>query len=265
MISRRLFVIGLFLSLNSYGQLIEGVIVGLIIGDTKNDDELYASFLKKDTCIVTNDLNKSYQELTVAIGRNRTDPRLYQKRAYLKRKSGQNGAAMIDFGKAYDLGKEQNFAQTFLDSISLEECITGVNIGKRGVGPCFDSYLLKYSDNKRALFYKALYYYCFAIEKKEQRFAHAIQGFNEVLEIDPENMDARLFIAFSYYRLKDYQQAVKENTRVLNTYPRCGAAYLQRGKTYLELDSAQQACADFEMAASLGVRGAKGFLRDYCK
>ena len=133
------------------------------------------------------------------------------------------------------------------------------------VGQCFDSYLLKYSNNKKALFYKALYFYCFDVEKKDKRFTHAIQGFNEVLEVDPTNLDAKLFIAFSYYRLKDYQSAIGENTGIINKYPLCGPAYLQRGKAYLEVDSTQQACADFKNAVSLGVGAAKGLLRDYCK
>jgi len=260
-----LFVILLLLSLKSEGQLIEGLIIGLIIGDTKNDDELYSSFLRNDTSVVSDNLNKSYQEINVAVSKDRTNPKLYLKRAYVKRKSGQNAAAMIDLNKAYDLGKELHYAQTFLDSISLERCITGVNIGRREVGQCFDSYLIKHSDNRKALFYKALYYYCFDVEKKDKRFTHAIQGFNEVLEVDSNNLDAKLFIAFSYHRLKDYQSAIKVNTEIIHKYPSCGTAYLQRGKAYLEVDNAERACADFKSAVNLGVGATKGLLRDYCK
>lgn len=133
-----------------------------------------------------------------------------------------------------------------------------------------------------------------------ERFDDALGDFNAVIKEDPTNTNALLSLANDfYYRQKDYENAIfyadkvldlDENNKVAynlkgKAYQKLGKlseameaynfalsvddqyadAYVSRGSLRLYLNQDSRACTDFQMARSLGAKGADDLIKKYCK
>ncbi len=98
-----------------------------------------------------------------------------------------------------------------------------------------------------------------AYERGEQAYrrgdhALAVALFTEAIAVDPDNMNAYLNRAFCHVLLKQYTEAIKDLTVVIEREPKHALAYTTRGSSYLRSGEPDKALADLEMVISLDPR-----------
>ncbi|BAY62255.1 TPR repeat-containing protein [Calothrix brevissima NIES-22] len=87
------------------------------------------------------------------------------------------------------------------------------------------------------------------LEKDDYR--GAIQAFNKVIRIAPNNPYAYLGRGFAYFSLKQYQEAKSDFDQTISLNSNIGYAYLFRGMSNYALGSKQQAISDLQIAANI--------------
>lgn len=257
-----LFIIG---GLLTFGQTFAQPIAAALIRDSFNDDELYLYYLNGSKTFSKSELNKRYVELNSEIRKDKLNPSLYYERAVVKRNANLRQQALDDFEKAFQLAKEENLSQEIVDSIDLERCLSRTTPTQSQLEPCFDYFINKQPLNDRAIFFRGLFYYCFAVASIEERIANANKMFKWYLDMHPNDKDASLLTGMGHYRLKNYTEASEIYDKVITLNPSFGAAYTQRGKLYEKLGTMTEACSDFIKAIQLGEKEAIHFQEKYCK
>lgn len=81
----------------------------------------------------------------------------------------------------------------------------------------------------------------------------AINSFNSMLKMDPQNTLAFFNRGYCRAQLKSYQGALSDFNSAIYYNPRYGEAYRSRGLVKLLLGNAGAGCADFRKADWLGV------------
>ncbi|MCB0794746.1 MAG: tetratricopeptide repeat protein [Flavobacteriales bacterium] len=81
--------------------------------------------------------------------------------------------------------------------------------------------------------------------------AQAIGFYDQVLELDPEHMNAYLQRGFCNSLVKRYDAAVKDFSAVIARKPDHVWAFISRGSAYNKLEQYDKAMLDFDMALSL--------------
>ena len=137
-------------------------------------------------------------------------------------------------------------------------------------------------------YYKAIDAYSKAIEIKAEQpkyYFHrgvclsmisqneeAVEDLSEAIRIDTTSIqsgiDSRYFLsferAFSKYRLKLDEEAIKDYDRTIELNPDYGPAYLNRGTIKFDHDDVDGACYDWRKAFNLGIEIANELIRQYC-
>ena len=93
-------------------------------------------------------------------------------------------------------------------------------------------------------------------------YPQAIRDYDRATELDPK--DSWSFInRGTFYATKrgDYRQAIRDFDRAIELDPKLAIAYNKRGFSYLKLKDDEQALRDFKNAARLGDKGAQDALR----
>jgi tetratricopeptide (TPR) repeat protein len=92
----------------------------------------------------------------------------------------------------------------------------------------------------------------------------AIQDYDKVIELQPDN-------AFGYFnranvkvRLKDYSGAVQDYTRAIEKEPGLAEAFFNRALTLIYLNDTRSACLDLSQAGELGLEQAYRVIKKYC-
>jgi len=145
---------------------------------------------------------------------------------------------------------------------------------------------------------KSLYNRGRAYEELGQ-YTEALEDFNAVLKEDPQNINALLSVTSDYYyRQQDYENTIFYAEKVLKidesamahtlkgkAFQKLGKlneamaaynaaisvddefadAYISRGSLKIYLNQKSRACADFRMAANLGVESADDLVSKYCR
>ncbi|MEB3215791.1 MAG: tetratricopeptide repeat protein [Nostocales cyanobacterium 94392] len=84
-----------------------------------------------------------------------------------------------------------------------------------------------------------------------EKYREAIETFNEVIKIQPNNQYAYLFKGASYFQLKEYQQAKTDLDKSIELDDSISYSYLFRGVTNAALGNKDNAIADLETAEKL--------------
>ncbi|MEO8590536.1 MAG: tetratricopeptide repeat protein [Flavobacteriales bacterium] len=87
----------------------------------------------------------------------------------------------------------------------------------------------------------------------------AIALYNQVLELDPEHINAHLQRGFCHTLLKEYDKAVADFTSVIERKPDHLWAYTSRGSAYNKLGRQDEAIADFDHVIALDPKNEEAF------
>lgn len=93
----------------------------------------------------------------------------------------------------------------------------------------------------------------------------AIGELEEVIELEPDNVDAYTNLALSYFKNGDYEDAAAAWTDVIDFGPDEASAYFERGTSYFYLKKYEEGIADFTQAIDLGPPDADAYdMRGRC-
>ncbi len=84
----------------------------------------------------------------------------------------------------------------------------------------------------------------------------AVEDFNQVIELDPQNALAYNKRGDAYYRLGDYEQAKADSSQAILLNPQDGNAYFDRGFAFYGLEKYKEAIADYTQAIKLNSENA---------
>ncbi|MEH2423589.1 MAG: tetratricopeptide repeat protein [Nostoc sp.] len=87
----------------------------------------------------------------------------------------------------------------------------------------------------------------------------AIEDFNQVIQLDPQNALAYNRRGDAYYRLGDYEQAQADSSQALLLNPQDANAYFDRGFAFSELGKYKEAIADYTQAIKLNSKNAYAY------
>lgn len=87
----------------------------------------------------------------------------------------------------------------------------------------------------------------------------AVEDFNHVIELDPQNALAYNRRGDAYYRLGDYEQAEADASQALLLNPQDANAYFDRGFAFSELGKYKEAIADYSQAIKLNSEDAYAY------
>jgi len=93
----------------------------------------------------------------------------------------------------------------------------------------------------------------------EGEYEQAVEAFTEVLDDNPDNVDALVGRSRAYGQLGDPQQALVDAKRAVALAPESGEAYMARGLALLAAGSTEDGIADMEQAAALDPDNAEIF------
>ena len=164
----------------------------------------------------------------------------------------------------------------------------------RGAAQAYDSYIKLHPDNTKAIYNRGRSY------EELGDTENALADFKSVLEIDEGHVQANISMGMDqYFREKDYPLSIKFLNKALEGEKKSAKAFTLRGKAYQKLgdlpgalkdynnainedkeyadayyargslrvfqNRSKDACADFQLAQSLGLEEAKAALDKYCK
>ncbi len=87
----------------------------------------------------------------------------------------------------------------------------------------------------------------------------AIILFTQVLDAQPDNINAYLQRGFCHTLLKDYEKAVIDFTAVVDRKPDHAWAYTSRGSAYAKLEKHQLAMADFDRVLAIDPKNEEAY------
>lgn len=130
-----------------------------------------------------------------------------------------------------------------------------------GVGaPPTDKNLLKYPQSENSLKSKYLDYENAGLKDYENKdYKSAIENFNKVIEIDPNNKDAYFNRARAKSELGDSKGSIEDNNKVIELKPDFSMAYNNRGWENFILKNHIEALKDFNKAIELEPRNAVAY------
>lgn len=94
----------------------------------------------------------------------------------------------------------------------------------------------------------------------DKKWDEALNAFDKVIKINPQNMEAYFYRGNIYDELGDYKKAIVNYNRAIMLNPIYIDAYLYRGFAYNNLGQLKKAMADIKKAAKLGNHFAQTFL-----
>ncbi|MDF5737313.1 MULTISPECIES: serine/threonine-protein kinase [unclassified Nostoc] len=87
----------------------------------------------------------------------------------------------------------------------------------------------------------------------------AVEDFNQVIKLDPQNALAYNKRGDAYYRLGDYEQAQADSSQAILLNPQDANAYFDRGFAFSELGKYKEAIADYTQAIKLNSKNAYAY------
>ncbi|MEH1999529.1 MAG: tetratricopeptide repeat protein [Nostoc sp.] len=87
----------------------------------------------------------------------------------------------------------------------------------------------------------------------------AVEDFNQVIKLDPQNALAYNSRGDAYYRLGDYEQAQADSSQAILLNPQDANAYFDRGFAFSELGKYKEAIADYTQAIKLNSKNAYAY------
>ncbi|MEH2414348.1 tetratricopeptide repeat protein [Nostoc sp.] len=87
----------------------------------------------------------------------------------------------------------------------------------------------------------------------------AVEDFNQVIKLDPQNALAYNRRGDAYYRLGDYEQAQADSSQAILLNPEDANAYFDRGFAFSELGKYKEAIADYTQAIKLNSKNAYAY------
>ena len=93
----------------------------------------------------------------------------------------------------------------------------------------------------------------------KKNYRDAISKYDEVIQINPNNVTAYYIRGNAYKELKNYKVAIADYDKAIELNPNFAEAYNNRGVVYKALGKNKKAEADFAEAKKLGYDGGKKF------
>ncbi|MDZ8187916.1 MAG: tetratricopeptide repeat protein [Nostoc sp. ChiSLP02] len=94
---------------------------------------------------------------------------------------------------------------------------------------------------------------------EEGNYEGAVQDFNRLIELEPQNALAYNKRGDAYYRLGDYEQAQADSSQAISLNPQDANAYYDRGFALYELGKYKEAIADYTKTIELNLQDANAF------
>lgn len=114
--------------------------------------------------------------------------------------------------------------------------------------------------------YTDAWYLKAAIFMEEEKYLKAEECFQEVLELDPMNESAELYLAVCKIYLKDFDEAFQDLNKIIDSSEINKAeALYYRGEANFHLHHLDQACQDWKDSAFLGDAFAKENVKSICE
>lgn len=93
---------------------------------------------------------------------------------------------------------------------------------------------------------------------------HAIEKFNNVLDIDSTQCEAHLYLGRAYFNQRKYDLAMHEFNAAIRLNPKYGEAYRSRAQLWFLQGERTKSCKDYLKAESLGVKNLTNYT-SHCK
>lgn len=215
-------------------------------------EDYEAHFIMGKILYDKSDFNNALYHFTQSVEFNNRFTEGYLNRAYTYYKLNDFEKAIADYEKAYEL--DQN------SSVPLVNMgfIYGL-IGKNDLAIEYYSKAITVNPGDFNAYYNR------AVEYLAQRKNN--EALNDLLsasELDNKNTDLLFLIAETRTKLKDYQNAFNDYTKILLNDSLNSLAYYQRGLINIELKREKAACDDFKKAGELGYFDAYEQIKKYC-
>ncbi|MEH2393114.1 MAG: tetratricopeptide repeat protein [Nostoc sp.] len=175
-----------------------------------------------------------------------------------------NRMVRFDYRKRYQYATEvlddlKNITNVYRDQQKQDDkklllILTGVaSCITLGVGAWFLHSLKPVSDAQQQLYQEGVNKY------DAGNYEGAVEDFNQVIELDPQNALAYNRRGDAYYRLGDYEQAQADSSQAILLNPQDANAYFDRGFAFSELGKYKEAITDYTQAIKLNSKDAYAY------
>ncbi len=103
-----------------------------------------------------------------------------------------------------------------------------------------------------------------ATKASRGEYREAIIDLNEAIFKRPKDVNPRLNKALAFMYLKQYAEAEKAYSEIIDIDPSIDEAYANRGVTRQYLDDLVGACEDWKIASSLGSEKVRNYIQKFC-
>ena len=166
---------------------------------------------------------------------------------------GRRDAAIEEFIGAWDSMRKQGYSQEKF-SASLNR-----NDIDRYLG-AFERRFRAFRRGAAELDQADFFYYGVLLHLGARRYADAIVQYDTVLKGENDHQAALNNRGLAYYQLGKYEQALKDQSRVVKLWPKQPAHWFNRGATYLQMQRYKEATADYRQLLSIDDTNAKAWL-----
>lgn len=157
--------------------------------------------------------------------------------------------AIILFNEAIELDPEDSFSYRY-----RAKCFTMLKQYENALNDFNKAIRLNPEDKEAYCFRGSIWSSVLGNHKK------ALVDYNKCIQMDPENPDAYYFRCGCNFKLKYYDEAIKDCNKAIELIPTVAHYYLARAQVYDELGNNELAINDLKVAARLGDKGAQKFL-----
>lgn len=216
------------------------------------DEDYEANFIIAKIALDKSDYQTSLYHLDKSISLNPKFIDGFLNRAYVFYQIGEYEKSLADYTKAYELNPQNSVPLTNIGFIygligqndkAIEYYTKAISVNPED----FNAYYNRANE--------------FLMKRKNQE---ALNDLLSAYEFNQNNIDLLFLIAETREKMKDYQNAFNDYSKIIFIDSLNSKAYYQRGLVNIVLKREKSACEDFTKAGSLGYFDAYEQIRKYC-
>ncbi len=103
------------------------------------------------------------------------------------------------------------------------------------------------------------------IYRDRKDFNEALNDYNIAIRLSPDFQKAHFNRGGSFLNQKKYNEAIQDYTNAIRIDPSYAKAYYNRGLCYFYMNTKDEACVNFSLAAQYGYTGSAKTIKEYCQ